>query len=87
MRSSLKKRTKDFIWYVLISTTFIAIIVAAALSGMNQNIFTKSLYFAVQTFFVFWYFIASSRTLWKRRSFWILTGFFCWCTVAHLPLF
>jgi len=71
-----KKRTHrvlDYILYFAISFAFVGVIVAGALSHVNETKFLKWIFFCGGTAFAFGFFIEKSRTFWQRNSFWLLT--------------
>jgi hypothetical protein len=73
-RRRLWRRIGDFVLYLGIALLVVAAVVAAATMHLNEDRFMKMVGFAAATVALFYYFIAGSRPLWKKSSFWGLTG-------------
>jgi hypothetical protein len=69
-----RSRARDFVLYIAISFAFVAVLLAGALSHVDQGKFMKWVFISFDTLFVFGFVIEKSRPLWRRNSFWLLTG-------------
>jgi cell division protein FtsW (lipid II flippase) len=69
-------RIRDYVLYFSISFAFVGIVVASALSHVDETKFMKWLFCCAETAFAFGFFIEKSRTFWRRNSFWLLTACF-----------
>ena len=70
----LYNRKKDLAAYVAIGSALIALLFISIHLGWNEAIFMNTLNVTVNTLILFGAFIAYSRLLWRRRSFWVLTS-------------
>lgn len=74
-----KKRTnriRDYVLYFAISFAVVGIVMASALSHVDETKFMKWVFSCAETAFAFGLFIEKSRTFWPRNSFWLLTACF-----------
>jgi hypothetical protein len=79
-----RERARDFLLYVSVSLVILAAIFAAAITGLSGDAFVKWLGLIAFTLLLFGYFIAESRSLWRRAQFWAISGI---CLLAHLLAF
>jgi hypothetical protein len=69
---------RGFILYFIISALLIGVLVFATLMGMTWKAILYGLGVPAVSAVVFGYFVASSRKLWKKPSYWLLTScLFC----------
>jgi hypothetical protein len=66
-------RVRDYVLHFAISFALVGIMVAGALSHVDETKFMKWVFFSAETGFAFGFFIEKSRTFWPRDSFWLLT--------------
>ena len=79
----LYKRKKDLAAYVAIGSALIALLFISIHLGWNEDIFMSTLIVTSNTLILFGVFIADSRSLWRKPSFWVLTTLLVF---AHLLL-
>jgi hypothetical protein len=69
-------RWRDLGVYILVTLIFVSVIVVAAMKRVPEQKFFAWLEFVCLTLFLFGQFILKSKRVWKRRSFWFVTGTF-----------
>lgn len=74
-------RVRDFALYLVIGIALLALIFAVAYFGVNGDLFIEWFSLAAFTLLLFGYFIADSRSLWKRSKFWVISSL---CLLLHL---
>jgi hypothetical protein len=79
-----RDRVRDYVLYFAISFAVLGIILAGALSHVDQSKFMKWVFFCAETTFAFGFFIQKSRIFWPRNSFWLLT--FCFFTLHSIAI-
>ncbi len=77
----LRTRIREFALYTAIGLVVLAIVFAVATMKVNEDVFRKWLAVAIFTPFLFGYFIADSRSFWKKSQFWMMCG---GCFAVHL---
>lgn len=83
-RSRLRSRLRDYVLYVVIALAIGAVGVFLGLSNIDQttaNLWTSVVFFSAVLFGAF---IAANRSLFRTRSFWILTTILL---LLHLTIF
>jgi hypothetical protein len=75
MKKVTKQRLKDLVLYVAICTVIIGVVIAMFAEGMSWDFFVKRIGFGIFTTLLFGYFIQGSRTLLRKKSFWLLFTF------------
>jgi hypothetical protein len=81
---SRRGRLRDFVLYFAIATCVILTAFAAAQAGMDHERFIRWGGLAVNSSILFGYFVADSRPLRRRPSFWLMT---CGFLALHLTVF
>jgi hypothetical protein len=68
------KRKKDLAAYIAVGSALIALLFISVRLGWNEAVFMNTLNVTGNTLILFGAFIAYSRSLWRKRPFWVLTG-------------
>jgi len=79
----LYKRKKDLAAYIAIGSALIALLFISIHLGWNEVGFMNALNVTGNTLVLFGLFIAYSRSLWRKPSFWVLIGLL---VLGHLLL-
>ena len=82
--SKLRSRLRDYVLYVLIALAIVAVTGFLALSNIDQKTFNLWTSVALFTAVLFGAFIAANRSLFRTRSFWLLT---IGLLLLHLTIF
>lgn len=76
VHSRSRNRLRDFGVYVLVGVVCVGSIIVAATEGIPEQKFMPWFAFALFTLFIFGQFILKSKRVWKKQSFWLVTGLF-----------
>jgi len=72
-RSHAYARLRDFVLYIAISLAVAAAAIGVAQANVSHDAFIRCGGLIMNTSLLFGYFIADSRNLWRKWSFWVMT--------------